>query len=44
MSRGRAWDEPLGIAFDAAVDRSGGRWNGVMTPDIVREGQNDTLL
>ena len=38
------WGEPLGIAFEGAADRAGRRWNGVMTPDVVREGQNDTLV
>jgi hypothetical protein len=38
------WGEPLGIPLECAVDRSGRRWNGVMTPDVVWEGQNDTLV
>ena len=38
------WGDPLGISLDAAGDRSGGRWNGVTRPDVVREGQNETLL
>ena len=38
------WCEPLVISLECAVDRSGRRWNGVMTPDVVREGHNDTLV
>jgi DNA polymerase III subunit epsilon len=38
------WGEPLGISLESAADRAGGRWNGVMTPDVVREGQDDTLV
>jgi hypothetical protein len=38
------WGEPLGIALDAAVDRVGRRWAGAMTPDVVREGRNNTLV
>lgn len=36
--------QPLGIALEGAVDRPGGRWNGVMTPDLVGEGQDDTFV
>ena len=32
------WGEPLGISLEGAVDRPGRRWNGVMTPDVAREG------
>jgi hypothetical protein len=35
--------EPLDIGFEGAADRPGRRWNGIMTPEVVREGQNDTL-
>jgi DNA polymerase III subunit epsilon len=38
------WGEPLGIPLECAVDRSGRRWNGVMTPDIVLGRANDTLV
>ncbi len=38
------WGEPLGVSLECAVDRSGRRWNGVMTPDVVREGHNDRLV
>jgi len=38
------WGEPLGISLECAVDRPGRRWYGAMTPEVVREGQNDTLL
>jgi hypothetical protein len=34
------WGEPLGVALEGAVDRPGGRCNGVMTRDVVWEGQN----
>ena len=36
------WGERLGIELEGAVDRSEGRWSGVMKADIVRAGQNDT--
>src|SRR5712671_6072933 len=32
------WGEPLGVSLEGAVDRPGRRWNGVMTPDVAREG------
>lgn len=35
------WGERLDITLEWAADRSGGRWSGLMTPDIVRAGQND---
>jgi hypothetical protein len=38
------WGERLGISLDRAADRPGRRWNGVMTADAVREGQNDTVV
>jgi DNA polymerase III subunit epsilon len=38
------WGEPFGISLEGAADRPGRRWNGVMTSDVVREGQNDTLV
>jgi hypothetical protein len=38
------WGERLDIGSEGAADRPGGRWNGVMTPDVVREGQDDTLV
>src|SRR5260370_39493425 len=38
------WGEPLGISLESAADRHGRRWNGVMRPDVVREGQNDMLV
>jgi DNA polymerase III subunit epsilon len=42
----RCWSsgERLDIGSEGAADRPGGRWNGVMTPDVVREGQDDTLV
>ena len=30
------WGERLGMPRGSAADRSGGRWSGVMKPDIVR--------
>jgi hypothetical protein len=36
--------ERLDIGSEGAADRPGGRWNGVMTPDVVREGEDDTLV
>jgi hypothetical protein len=36
-----SWGESLDIALECAAGRHGRRWSGVMTPDIVREGQND---
>ena len=42
----RCWSsgERLDIGSEGAADRPGGRWNGVMTPDVVREGQDDPLV
>jgi hypothetical protein len=39
-----SWGERLDIGSKGAADRPGGRWNGVMTPDVVGEGQDDTLV
>jgi hypothetical protein len=36
--------QPLDIGFEGAADRPGGRWNGVVTPDVVREGRSDALV
>jgi DNA polymerase-3 subunit epsilon len=30
------WGEPLGISLEGTADRPERRWNGVMTPDVVR--------
>jgi hypothetical protein len=38
------WGERLDISLECAVYRPRRRWNGAMTPDVVREGQNDTLV
>jgi DNA polymerase-3 subunit epsilon len=42
----RCWGcgEPLGIALEGTTDRPGRRWNGAMTPDVFREGRNNTLV
>jgi len=36
-----SWGERLDIGSEGAADRPGGRWNAVMTPDVVRD---DTLV
>ena len=38
------WGEPLGVPQEFRADRSGGRWKGIMKPDIVGAGQNDKLV